>query len=83
MIILKFCFILHFQNSGDAVVWTTRLIRSYTHVLYYRVQVSQIISACDAPGECHALFSATLGAGVEEFCHAHFNSPVRVIIGQV
>ena len=35
MIILKFYFILHFQNSGDAVIWTTRLIRSYTHVLYY------------------------------------------------
>lgn len=49
--------------------------------LGFRDQVAQIYSACDNPNVKHALFSATLGSGVEEFCHAHLDTPVRIIIG--
>ena len=45
------------------------------------VQVSQIYSACDNPNVKHALFGATLASGVEEFCHTHFTTPVRIIVG--
>ena len=45
------------------------------------LQVAQIYSACDNPRVKHALFSATLGSGVEEFCHAYFTTPVRIIVG--
>lgn len=47
----------------------------------FREQLSQIYTACDSPSVRHALFSATLGSGVEEFTRAHFDSPVRVIVG--
>lgn len=47
----------------------------------FREQLSQIYTACDSPSVKHALFSATLGSGVEEFTRAHFDSPVRVIVG--
>ena len=49
--------------------------------LGFRDQVAQIYSSCDHPNVRHALFSATLASGVEEFSHAHFDNPVRVIIG--
>ena len=52
-------------------------------ILGFRDQVAQIYSACDNPGVRHALFSATLASGVEEFCHAHLDTPVRIIIGLV
>ena len=45
------------------------------------LQVAQIYSACDNPNVKHALFSATLGSGVEEFCHAYFTTPIRIIVG--
>ena len=48
---------------------------------YVSHQVAQIYSACDNPRVKHALFSATLGSGVEEFCQAHLDTPVRIIIG--
>lgn len=47
----------------------------------FREQLLQIYTACDSPSVRHALFSATLGSGVEEFTRAHFDSPVRVIVG--
>lgn len=49
--------------------------------LGFRDQVAQIYASCDNPDVRHALFSATLASGVEEFCHAHLDNPVRVIIG--
>ncbi|KAL5478031.1 hypothetical protein EMCRGX_G024906 [Ephydatia muelleri] len=49
--------------------------------LGFRDQVAQIYSACDNPSIKHALFSATVASGVEEFCNAHFDSPVRVVVG--
>lgn len=49
--------------------------------LGFRDQVAQIYAACDNPSIKHAMFSATVAAGVEEFCNAHFDSPVRVVIG--
>ena len=53
----------------------------YTTHTHSHSQVAQIYSACDNPNVKHALFSATLGSGVEEFCHAYFSSPVRIIVG--
>ena len=47
----------------------------------FRDQVTQIYTSCDHPDVRHALFSATLASGVEEFSYAHFENPVRVIIG--
>ncbi|KAL5478012.1 hypothetical protein EMCRGX_G024887 [Ephydatia muelleri] len=49
--------------------------------LGFRDQVAQIYSACDNSSIKHALFSATVASGVEEFCNAHFDSPVRVVVG--
>jgi len=49
--------------------------------LGFRDQVAQIYSACDHPDVKHALFSATLASGVEEFCHTHLDTPVRIVIG--
>ena len=49
--------------------------------LGFRNQVAQIYASCDHPDVRHALFSATLASGVEEFCHIHLDNPVRIIIG--
>lgn len=49
--------------------------------LGFRDQVATIYRSCDHPHVKHALFSATLASGVEEFSHAHFDNPVRIIIG--
>ena len=47
----------------------------------FRNQVAQIYTACNNPSVKHALFSATLASGVEEFCHAHLSNFVRIVIG--
>ena len=47
----------------------------------FKEQVAQIYRSCDNPDVRHALFSATLASGVEEFCHAFLDNPVRIIIG--
>ena len=53
-----------------------------SHIVCLNVtQVAEIYSACDNPSVKRALFGATLACGVEEFCHIHFDSPVRVTIG--
>ena len=47
----------------------------------FKDQVAQIYRSCDHPDVKHALFSATLASGVEEFCRAFLDNPVRIIIG--
>lgn len=47
----------------------------------FKDQVAQIYRSCDHPDVKHALFSATLASGVEEFCHTFLDNPVRIIIG--
>ena len=37
---------------------------------------------CDKIDVCRGLFSATLSNGIEEWCHAHLDNHVRVIVGQ-
>ena len=49
--------------------------------LGFRDQVIQIYQSCDNSSVKHALFSATMASGVEEFSRAYFDNPVRVIIG--
>jgi len=47
----------------------------------FKEQVAHIYRSCDNPSIRHALFSATLASGVEEFCRTYLDSSVRVIIG--
>ena len=47
----------------------------------FRDQIADIYVACNSPDVKHAMFSATLGSGVEEFTKVHFESPVRVVVG--
>ena len=70
--------------SGCSVEWlildeADKLFEDGT--LGFRDQVAQIYASCDHPDVRHALFSATLASGVEEFCHTHLDNPVRIIIG--
>ncbi|XP_065827734.1 probable ATP-dependent RNA helicase DDX52 isoform X2 [Oscarella lobularis] len=48
----------------------------------FRDQIAPIYAACDRPDVRHALFSATVSNGIEEWCRAHLDNFVRVIIGQ-
>ncbi|XP_062514100.1 probable ATP-dependent RNA helicase DDX52 isoform X2 [Corticium candelabrum] len=48
----------------------------------FRDQVATIFSVCDKIDVCRGLFSATLSNGIEEWCHAHLDNHVRVIVGQ-
>ena len=47
----------------------------------FKGQVAQIYRSCDNPDAKHALFSATLASGVEEFSQTYLDNPVRIIIG--
>ncbi len=47
----------------------------------FKDQVATIYRSCDHPDVKHALFSATLGCGIEEFARAHLDNSIRVIIG--
>ena len=47
----------------------------------FREQITEVYTACSSLDVRHALFSATMGSGVEEFTKVHFESPVRVLVG--
>jgi ATP-dependent RNA helicase DDX52/ROK1 len=47
----------------------------------FREQIAEVYTACSSLDVRHALFSATMGSGVEEFTKVHFESPVRVLVG--
>lgn len=47
----------------------------------FRDQVAEIYKACGNPLVKHALFSATLGNNIEEWCKVHLADVVRITVG--
>jgi len=47
----------------------------------FRDQVAIVYKACDNPAVKHALFSATLGNNIEEWCRIHLDNVVRITVG--